>query len=75
MVRGGVVESRTNWLVVRQTVVEITGQNDAHFIERIIEMSTAGGLAVREQDKTTSCVVGPLERRQVINPTVPLCLL
>ena len=53
-------------------MVEITGQNDAHFIERIIEMSTAGGLAVREQDKTTSCVVGPLERRQVINPTVPL---
>jgi hypothetical protein len=48
---------------------------DAHFIERIIEMSTAGGLAVREQEKTTSCVAGPLELRQVINPTVPVCLL
>jgi hypothetical protein len=48
---------------------------DAHFIERIIEMSTAGGLAVREQEKTTSCVAGPLEWRQVINPTVPICLL
>jgi hypothetical protein len=48
---------------------------DAHFIERIIEMPTAGGLAVREQEKTTSCAVGPLESRKVINPTVPLCLL